>query len=130
MVRCYGVVQNGILTCSQNISGAADDVILCQGDMNLCKHCEHIRFPETSRFSREQRSTRPRGTISTNTATPAHDDTTHQMPHDGWLTLAQLSNMDATNIPDKFCDSLDALFQYGCHDIQDTLSGFEMDTLI
>ena len=58
MVACYGIPTGGTpttgryrLECPQRKRGR--DVVLCQGDMNLCRDCEHVRFPDVSRIAVE-----------------------------------------------------------------------------
>ena len=57
MPECEGYVVDGALICPLDKIGA--EVNNSQGDLFLCKHCEDVRFPTTSRlFYERQRELR------------------------------------------------------------------------
>ena len=69
MPRCYGYVIDGELKCP--IGKKATHVVMSQGDMMLCKHCEDVRFPDCSRlFLERQRQTSTAAVITGATSRP------------------------------------------------------------
>ena len=136
MPQCYGIATNSTLECPHKASGG--DVILCQGDMCLCKKCEDVRFPATSRLSQERVrqqintvapvSTRPSSGPAGDTV-PQSTSTASATPNTPLTNLCQLQELDKEVFHKMFMNNMNIIFQYTMHDIEKVLDGIALETL-
>ena len=136
MPQCYGIATSSTLECPHNASGG--DVILCQGDMCLCKQCEDVRFPATSRLSQERArqqintvapgSTRPSSGPAGDTV-PQSTSTASATPNTPLTNLRELQELDKEAFHKTFMNNMNIIFQYTMLDIEKVLDGIALETL-
>ena len=112
MSTCAGPpARPGHSGCPDNKRGG--EVILCQGDLMLCRKCEHIRFPTASRIHGDQRNTSnnatgtvvhssaPRATTSRRGVQPSAPPFVPAVPLTPSAPPIEDTSMDAMNIIDN-----------------------------